>query len=132
VIPKARPALTGVTAVGSVNVDEHYSTYRYDTATGTYTKTEATHAYADASQHQPLRIEMLIVLHTRETFLVVDGHGLHDYDLDTNGRFEAYYKGQQYAGSWSSTDSHGPLSFTLDSGQAVTLPPGLVWIDVVR
>jgi len=36
----------------------------------------------------------------------------------------------QYAGSWSSTDSHGPLTFTLDSGQALTLPPGLVWIDV--
>ena len=131
VIPKARPALTGGTAVGSVNVDEHYSTYRYDTATGTYTKTEATHAYADASQHQPLRIEMLIVLHTREAYMVIDGHGVHDYDLDTNGRFEVDYKGQQYSGSWSSTDSHGPLTFTLDSGQAVTLPPGLVWIDVV-
>ena len=132
VIPKVRPTLTGGTAVGAVNVDEHYSTYRYDAATGTYTKTEATHPYSDASLHQPLRIEMLIVLHTRESYMVIDGHGLHDYDLDSSGRFEVYYKGQQYSGNWSSTDSHGPLTFTLDNGQAVTLPPGLVWIDVVR
>ena len=131
-IPKARPVLTGGTAVGAVNVDEHYSTYRYDAATGTYTKTEATHPYSDASLHQPLRIEMLIVLHTREQYMVIDGHGLHDYDLDTSGRFEVDYKGQQYSGTWSSVDSHGPLAFTLDNGQAVTLPPGLVWIDIVR
>jgi hypothetical protein len=131
-IPKARPTLTGGTAVNAINVDEHYSTYSYDPATGTYTKNEATHPYADASLHQPLRIEMLIVLHTREQYMVIDGHGLHDYDLDTSGRFDVYYKGQAYAGTWSSTDSHGPLTFTLDNNQAVTLPPGLVWIDVVR
>jgi hypothetical protein len=77
---------------------------------------------------------MLITLHTRVQLMDVgDGHGahIHDYDLDTNGRIEVYYKGLQYLGTWSSTDSHGPLTFTLDNGQAVTLPPGLVWIDVV-
>ena len=129
-LPKARPTLTGGTAVNSISVDEHYSKYAYDPGTGTYTKTEAGHAYSDASLHQPLRIEMLIVVHTREYYMVIDGHGLHDYDLDTSGRIDVYYKGQQYAGGWSSTDSHGPLTFTLDNGQAVTLPPGLVWIDV--
>ena len=131
-IPKSRPALTGGTNVSSAKVDEHYSTYSYDPATGTYNKNEADHAYSDASLHAPLRIEMLIVLHTREQYMVIDGHGLHDYDLDTSGRIDVYYKGQQYAGAWSSTDSHGPLTFTLDNGQPVTLPPGLVWIDIVR
>jgi len=29
------------------------------------------------------------------------------------------------------TDSHGPLTFTLDGGGVVTLPPGLVWVDVI-
>jgi len=131
-IPKARPALSGGSGANSVTVDEHYSTYSYDGATGTYTKNESSHAYSDASLHAPLRIEMLIVLHTREQYLVVDGHGIHDYDLDTSGRFEVYYKGQGYSGTWSSTDSHGPLAFALDGGRVVTLAPGLVWIDIVQ
>jgi DUF3048 family protein/Big-like domain-containing protein len=131
-IPKARPTLTGGTATSQATVPEHYSTYTYDSATGTYTKVESQHSYSDASQRAPLRIEMVIVLHTREQYLVIDGHGLHDYDLDTNGHIDVLYKGQEYSGSWSSSDSHGPLVFTLDNGQAVTLPPGLVWIDIVQ
>ena len=134
-IPKARPPLTGGTAVNGFNVDEHYSTYAYDAATGTYTKSEEGHPYSDASLHQPLRIEMVIVLHTREWLLDVgDGHGahIHDYELDSSGRIDVHYKGQQYSGTWSSPDRNGPLVFTLDNGQAVTLPPGLVWIDVTR
>jgi hypothetical protein len=132
-IPKTRPVLPAGTARTSINVDEHYSVYSYDPATGTYQKSEEGHPYKDASLGQPLRIEMLITLHTTETLLNVgDGHGahIHDYDLDTSGRIDVFYKGMQYAGSWSSTDSHGPLTFTLDGGQALTLPPGLVWIDV--
>ena len=131
-IPKARPNLSGGTPVSSITVDEHYSTYAYDPATGTYTKTEEGHPYSDESLHQPLRIEMLINLHTREQYLVIDGHGLHDYDLDSSGRIDVFYKGQHYTGNWASTDSHGPLTFTLDNGQPVTLPPGLVWIDVTQ
>ncbi|HXN90305.1 MAG TPA: DUF3048 domain-containing protein [Candidatus Sulfotelmatobacter sp.] len=134
-IPKTRPTLTGGTVVGAVGVDEHYSVYTYDPVNGTYQKAEAGHSYIDASLHAPLRIEMLITLHTRVSLMDVgDGHGahIHDYDLDTNGRIEVYYKGLQYLGTWSSTDSHGPLTFTLDNGQAVTLPPGLVWVDVTQ
>jgi hypothetical protein len=133
--PKTRPNLTGGSAVNSLNVDEHYSTYSFDAPTGTYTKTEEGHLYKDASLHQPLHIEMVVILHTREYLLNVgDGHGahIHDYDLDTNGRIDVLYKGQQFSGTWASTDSHGPLTFTLDNGQAMTLPPGLVWIDVVQ
>ncbi len=132
-IPKTRPVLPGGSQQTTINVDEHYSVYAYDTALGTYQKTEAGHAYHDASLNQPLRIEMLMILHTKETLLNVgDGHGahIHDYDLDSGGRLEVFYKGQGYAGNWSSTDSHGPLTFTLDGGQVLTLPPGLVWIDV--
>jgi hypothetical protein len=134
-IPKARPVLSGGTGGASVTVDEHYSTYTYDPATGTYLKTEAGHRYNDASLKQPLRIEMLIVIHTREQLLNVgDGHGahIHDYDLDTSGAINVYYKGLGYKGTWKSVDSHGPLVFTLDNGQALSLPPGLVWIDVTQ
>ena len=135
VFPKTRPTLTGGTPLPNFTVDEHYSTYAYDSATGTYTKTEEGHPYSDASLHQPLRIEMLINLHTQEQLLDVgDGHGahIHDYNLDTNGRIDVFYKGLHYTGNWASTDSHGPLTFTLDNGQALTLPPGLVWIDVTQ
>ena len=45
---------------------------------------------------------------------------------------EVFYKGQHYTGTWASTDSHGPLAFTLDNGNPLTLPPGLVWIDVTQ
>jgi hypothetical protein len=134
-IPKARPVLPAGGSVSTINVDEHYSSYTYDPVMGTYQKTEEAHPYVDASLGKPLRIEMLIVLHTREWLLDVgDGHGahIHDYELDTNGRVDVFYKGMGYAGFWSSTDSHGPLTFTLDSGQVLTLPPGLVWVDVTQ
>ena len=133
VIPKARPVLIGGSTATSVSVAEHYSVYTYDPIMGTYQKSEQDHPYQDASLGTPLRIEMLIVLHTNEQLLNVgDGHGahIHDYDLDTSGRIQVFYKGLGYAGTWASTDSHGPLTFTLDGGQVLTLPPGLVWVDV--
>ena len=133
-IPKSRPVLpAGGIPKATINIDEHYSVYTYDPVIGTYQKTEEGHPYRDASLGQPLKIEMLITLHTRESLLNVgDGHGahIHDYDLDTSGRIDVYYKGMQYGGTWNSTDSHGPLTFTLDGGQVLTLPPGLVWVDV--
>jgi hypothetical protein len=51
--------------------------------------------------------------------------------MDSGGHVEIYYKGLEYTGIWSSPDGHGPLTFTLYTSQVVTLPPGLVWIDVV-
>ena len=134
-IPKARPVLSGGTPGTSFNVDEHYSVYTYDPVTGTYQKSEEGHAYSDASHGQPLRIEMLINLHTQEQLLNVgDGHGahIHDYQLDTGGPVDIFYKGLRYTGSWASTDGHGPLTFALSTGQPVSLPPGLVWIDVTQ
>ncbi len=136
-ILKARPDLTGVTGTptSGITVSEHYSTYAYDPSSGTYQKTEEGHHYIDASLKQPLRIEMLIVLHTHEQLLDVgDGHGahIHDFDLDTSGAIGVFYKGQAYSGTWRSADSHGPLVFTLANGQPLTLPPGLVWIDVTQ
>ncbi|HEY1421446.1 MAG TPA: DUF3048 domain-containing protein [Candidatus Dormibacteraeota bacterium] len=134
-LPKARPNLPAGGSLGaSIAVDEHYSTYAYDPLTGTYSKTEEGHPYKDATSGQPLHIEMLIILHTTEQLLDVgDGHGahIHDFDLDTNGSIQLFYKGLGYSGTWASTDSHGPLTFTV-GGQTVSLPPGLVWIDVTQ
>ena len=136
-IPKARPDLSTVSGTGaaSVSVPEHYSVYTYDPSTGTYQKNEEGHHYVDLSLNQPLRIEMLIVIHTTEQLLNVgDGHGahIHDFDLDSGGAISVYYKGVGYKGTWKSVNSRQPLVFTLDGGQALPLPPGLVWIDVTQ
>jgi hypothetical protein len=133
VVPKSRQALTGGGPATKVSVPEHYSTYTYDAAFGTYQKTEEGHAYRDLTLKQPLRIEMLINLHTQVMLLDVgDGHGahIHDYNLDSSGRMDVYYKGRHYTGTWSATSAHAPLTFKLSTGQAMSLPPGLVWIDV--
>jgi hypothetical protein len=133
-IPKARPTLAGGAAVTKINVPEHYSSYAYDAIFGTYQKKEEGHQYRDANSRQLLRIEMLILLHTQVQLLDVgDGHGahIHDYNLDSSGKIDIYYKGHRFAGTWTSNGSHKPLVFKLDGGQALALPPGLVWIDVV-
>jgi len=133
-LPKARQPLPGGAASAKVSVFEHYSTYAYDPTYGTYQKTEEGHLYRDATSRQPVRIEMLILLHTQVQLLDVgDGHGahIHDYDLDTSGKIDVYYKGHRFAGTWSSTGAHKPLTFKLTNGTTLSLPPGLVWIDVV-
>ena len=133
-VPKARQTLTGGAAVTKVSVPEHYSTYSYDPTYGTYQKTEEGHLYRDASSHQLLRVEMLILLHTQVQLLNVgDGHGayIHDYNLDSNGKIDVYYKGHHFSGTWNAASARSPITFKLFSGQALTLPPGLVWIDVV-
>ena len=132
-VPKARPELSGGTAAARVTVAEHYSTYTYDPALGTYQKNEADHLYKDDHLRQLLHIEMLVVLHTQESLLPIgDGHGsyIHDFNLDGGGKADVYYKGQQYSAQWASADARSPLTLTLN-GAALTMPPGLVWIDVM-
>ncbi len=132
-IPKARPSPTGGTPATSVTVSEHSSSYTYDPIMGTYQKTESGHAYRDAKSRLPIRIEMLIVMHTQVTQLnVSDGHGsfIHDFNIESTGAADVYYKGQRYAGAWSGADIHAPVTFTTADGQALSLPPGLVWVDV--
>jgi hypothetical protein len=133
-VPKTRPTLVGGTAVTKIGVPEHASIYSYDPAFGTYQKYEEGHLYRDANSRQLVRIEMLILLHTQVLLLDVgDGHGshIHDYNLDSKGKIDIFYKGHRYAGTWSSAGAHQPLAFKLSTGQTLTLPPGLVWIDVV-
>ena len=132
-IPKGRPVLSAGTPATSTAVAEHYSSYSYDPIMGTYQKTEEGHRYGDAHTRLPLRIEMLVVLHTQVSLLPIsDGHGsyIHDFNLDTSGHADIFYKGLHYAATWTSTDSHGPLTFTGADGQPVSLPPGLVWVDI--
>jgi Protein of unknown function (DUF3048) N-terminal domain/Protein of unknown function (DUF3048) C-terminal domain/Bacterial Ig-like domain len=133
-LPKARQQLPGGAAATKVSVPEHYSTYIYDPTFGTYQKTEEGHLYRDATSHQLVRIEMLILLHTQVQLLDVgDGHGshIHDYNLDSSGKIDVYYKGHRFSGTWTSTGAHKPITFKLSNGTVLSLPPGLVWVDVV-
>lgn len=119
----------------SATVGEHDSTYTFDADTGTYTKSESGHSMADAAVGDQLHIAMVVVVHTRETPTpyvedVAGAHGL-DFDLQSGGRAEFYFGGVKVSGSWAGSDVHAPLTFKSDSGQAITLPPGLVWVDVV-
>jgi hypothetical protein len=132
---KASPTLAAGDPATTVSVPEHNSAYAYDAATGTYTKAEDGHTIADAALGQPLRVAMLVVFHTREwvTGDVEDVGGGHarDFDMNSGGAVEIYYLGQRHNGRWSAPDHTSPYVFTLTGGEAVTLPPGLVWVDVV-
>ena len=122
-------------AATSFGVGEHRSTYTYDPVTGTYGKVEDGETMTDASLGKPDQLFMVFVLHTRE-FLVADiesgccTHG-RDFDLDSGGALDIYYRGQQVTGSWSAADRSSPLVFKNAAGQEINLPNGLVWVDVV-
>ena len=121
---------------GSPVVDEHDSQYSYDPDTGTYTKTESGHLMSDAAVGDALRIAMVVVIHTTETPTsyvedVAGAHGL-DFDMQSGGKAEFYFGGTEVTGTWNGADVHNPLTFKSSSGQAINLPPGLVWVDVVR
>jgi Protein of unknown function (DUF3048) N-terminal domain/Protein of unknown function (DUF3048) C-terminal domain/Bacterial Ig-like domain len=122
-------------AATSFGVGEHRSTYTYDPATGTYGKVEDGATMIDASLGKPDQLFMVLVLHTRE-FLVADiesgccTHG-RDFDLDSGGTLDIYYRGQQTTGSWSAADRASPLIFKNAGGLPINLPNGLVWVDVV-
>lgn len=126
---------TGTDDQASFGVAEHRSTYTYDPVTGTYGKVEDGYTMADASLGKADQIFMVIVLHARE-FLVADiedGCCIHgrDFDLDSGGAIDVYYRGKHVTGSWSAADRSSPLVFKTASGAELLLPHGLVWVDVV-
>lgn len=135
-VAKGHPALSGGDAATSFGVTEQHTSYDYDAATGTYLKTEDGQQMVDASLNsQPLQLFMVVVVHTKE-FLVPDiesgccTHG-RDFDLDSGGAADFYYRGAHYAGNWSAADANSPLQFKLADGTPLTLPVGLVWVDVI-
>lgn len=116
-------------------VPDHDSTYTYDPTTGTYTKTESGRLMNDALIGQPVRISMVVVMHTAitTTNIVEDSNGARglDFDLQSGGRAEFYYQGKKATGKWSSPDRNSGFVFTLDSGQQLNMPSGVVWVDLV-
>ena len=119
----------------SFYVAEHDSQYSFDPDTGTYTKTESGHVMQDAAIGDALHASMVVVIHTTETptSYVEDSAGAHglDFDMQSGGRAEFYFGGSKVSGRWNGSDARNPLTFQSDSGASITLPPGMVWVDVV-
>jgi len=123
------------TAATNFGVGEHRTSYTYDAVTGTYTKVEDGETMMDASLGKPDQVFMVLVMHTRE-FLVADIESGcctrgRDFDLDSGGALDIYYRGQLVTGSWSAADRGSPFVFKNAAGQEINLPDGLVWVDVV-
>ncbi|HEX6348165.1 MAG TPA: DUF3048 domain-containing protein [Candidatus Dormibacteraeota bacterium] len=129
------PKLSGGQPANDIKVPEHSTTFSLEQDSKTYLKTEDGHQFGDASIGQPLRISMVIVLRTQVTTtgIIEDVNGAHglDYNIDGSGSADVYYQGLKYGAHWSSPDRGSPLVFTTDAGQAITLPSGLVWVEVV-
>ncbi len=134
-LPTGSPKLSGGQPANDISVPEHRTTFSLDNDSKTYVKTEDGHQFGDASIGQPLRISMVIVLRTQVTTtgIIEDVNGAHglDYNIDGSGAADVYYQGLKYGAHWSSPDRSSPLVFTTDAGQPITLPNGLVWVEVV-
>lgn len=133
-LPRGNVPIASGPAAPAVSVPEHGSTYAFDPATRTYTKQVDGRTLADAATGQPLRIQLLVVLHTTATptGYVEDVNGQHglDFDMGSGGRADFAFDGLLATGRWAAPDPAAPLQFRLDSGAAVT-PPPLTWIDVI-
>ncbi len=133
-LPTGASVFTGDDA-SDATVSQHRSIYRYDAETATYSKTEDGHRFSDVALGQPLRIQLVIVLHTKvtTTSIVEDVNGAPglDYGLDASGQAEFYSLGKRTAGTWSSAGRDQPLDFKLADGTKLNLPRSLVWVDVV-
>ena len=133
--PRGTVPITSGPAATSVSVAEHDTTYTFDAVTGTYLKTEGGHQLGDAALSQALHIQLVIVMHTTATTTsyVEDVNGIHGLDFDTisGGAVDYYFNGFKATGRWSGSDRGNPITFALDNGTAVPMPPGLTWIDVV-
>lgn len=133
-LKKSAPAFKGDEG-GTVSVAAHNTTYAYDPKAAAYLKTEDGHPFTDALNGKPLRITMVVVMRARSTPTtyvedVAGAHGL-DFDLNSGGRADFYYQGKHAAGTWAAPDRNSALTFKTDAGEPVTLPDGLVWLDVV-
>ena len=133
-LPRASVPIASGPAAPAVDVSEHGSAYAFDPATRTYTKQVDGGTLTDAATGQPLRIQLLVVLHTTATptGYVEDVNGQQglDFDVESGGRADYVFDGLQATGRWSSPGPDMPLQFWLDGGATVT-PPPLTWIDVV-
>jgi hypothetical protein len=119
----------------SFGVPEHDSTYSFDPQTGTYTKVEEGRPMSDALIGEPVRIHMVVIMHTgvAVTNIIEDLNGARglDFDMDSGGAAEFYFMGKKATGKWAAADRSSGFSFTYADGRPLTIPRGVIWVDVV-
>ena len=133
-LKKAAPVFRGDDGT-SLTVAPHNTSYAFDPKSGAYLKTEDGRIMADALIGQPLKIQMVVVMRARSaptTYAedVTGARGL-DFDLESGGRADFYFQGKHAAGTWSAPDRNSAFTFKTDAGEVVTMPGGLVWIEVL-
>jgi hypothetical protein len=134
--PTGGSPIAGGEPAAEVSVSEHRSSYKYDSGSQTYSKTEDGRRLQDASLGgAPVQIRLLVVLHTSaaQTSYAEDasGHRGLDFDLDSGGPADFYASGRHSTGRWSAPERQGGFRFTLQGGAQVDPPTGLTWLDVV-
>jgi hypothetical protein len=119
----------------SFGVPEHDSTYSFDPTTGTYTKVEEGRLMSEAIIGQPVHIQMVVVMHAgvAVTNIIEDLNGARglDFDMESGGGAEFYFMGKRATGKWAAADRSSGFTFTYDDGRPLTIPRGVVWVDVV-
>ena len=90
--------------------------------------------FLDAGSRTPVVVPTVIVQQVRitDTGEVEDVNGAHGVDIDITGTGSAqvFTGGQEYDATWSQPAS-GPPAFTLATGGAAPIAPGVVWICLV-
>jgi hypothetical protein len=119
----------------SFGVPEHDSTYSFDPTTGTYTKVEEGRLMSEAIIGQPVHIQMVVVMHAgvAVTNIIEDLNGARglDFDMESGGGAEFYFMGKKATGKWAAADRSSGFTFTYDDGRPLTIPRGVVWVDVI-
>lgn len=133
-LPAGSVPVRSGTAAEATDVPEHRTAYVFDPATRTYAKSVDGRPLTDAATGQPLRVQLLVVMHTTATRTAfvedVNGQPGLDFDLESGGPAEFWFDGRHASGRWSSPSPGSPLRFQLESGVVVE-PPPLTWVDVV-
>jgi hypothetical protein len=90
---------------------------------------------SDALIGEPVRIHMVVIMHTgvAVTNIIEDLNGARglDFDMDSGGAAEFYFMGKKATGKWAAADRSSGFSFTYADGRPLTIPRGVIWVDVV-
>jgi hypothetical protein len=118
----------GTAPAADVSIPALRSSFVY--SGGTYSVTSDGAPEVDAGSG-PLRASAVLVMHVPQwtTNMEEDSYGgrARDFDLAHGGAMEAYARGTVVRGRWDASGDTGMISLSGADGQALALPPGLVW-----
>ncbi len=108
--------------------------YRFDPATDSYLRVVGGVTQVDAANHQSIRAQNLVVMHTAAgspdlaAGTTVDAVSI---PVVGSGSAEYYRDGRIQHGTWRQKDALAPLQFLNRQGKPEKFNPGQTWIDVL-